>query len=164
MSDIYVGEGSALFVRGDKYNKVQNFKSSYRWTYPDPGDFNIFSIVNYENSIIGKRNLSAVIDNFIIETDIYAELSSDGSLNFNTQYYYDIGLDVFFITIVITGVHKKCNYSSYELDYLVSQNVSASVRNSLKKKSATTEVFHKLLNAKPHLKKLYNKIKTKLGK
>ena len=163
MSDTYVGEGSALFVR-DKCNKVQNFKSSYKWTYPDPGDFNIFSIVKYENSIIGKRNLSAVIDNFIVETDLYAELSSDGSLNFNTQYYYDLGLDVFFITVVITGVHKKCNYSSYELDYLVSQNVSPSVRNALKKKSATTEVFHKLLNAKPHLKKLYNKIRVKLGK
>ena len=163
MSDRYVGEGSALFVR-DKCNKVQNFKSSYKWTYPDPGDFNIFSIVNYENSIIGKRNLSAVIDNFIVETDLYAELSSDGSLNFNAQYYYDEELDVFFITVVITGVHKKCNYSSYELDYLVLQDTTTSVRNSLKKKSASTETFHKLLNAKPHLKKLYNKIKVKLGK
>lgn len=163
MSDTYVGEGSALFVR-DKCNKVQNFKSSYKWTYPDPGDFNIFSIVNYENSIIGKRNLSAVIDNFIVETDLYAELSSDGSLNFNTQYYYDEELDVFFITVVITGVHKKCNYSSYELDYLVLEDASASARNALKKKSASTEVFHKLLNAKPHLKKLYNKVKAKLGK
>ena len=163
MSDTYVGEGSALFVR-DKCNKVQNFKSSYKWTYPDPGDFNIFSIVNYENSIIGKRNLSAVIDNFIVETDLYAELSSDGSLNFNAQYYYDEELDVFFITVVITGVHKKCNYSSYELDYLVLQDTTASARNYLKKKSASTEVFHKLLNAKPHLKKLYNKVKAKLGK
>ena len=163
MSDTYVGEGSALFVR-DKCNKVQNFKSSYKWTYPDPGDFNIFSIVNYENSIIGKRNLSAVIDNFIVETDLYAELSSDGSLNFNAQYYYDEELDVFFITVVITGVHKKCNYSSYELDNLVLENASASARNYLKKKSASTEVFHKLLNAKPHLKKLYNKVKAKLGK
>jgi hypothetical protein len=163
MSDTYVGEGSALFVR-DKCNKVQNFKSSYKWTYPDPGDFNIFSIVNYENSIIGKRNLSAVIDNFIIETDLYAELSSDGTLNFNAQYYFDEDLDVFFITVVIFGVYKKCNYSSYELDYLVLEDTSASVRNALKKKSATTEVFHKLLDAKPHLKKLYNKIRVKLGK
>jgi hypothetical protein len=162
MSDTYVGEGSALFVRGDKCNRVQNFTSSYKWTYPEPGDFNIFSIVNYENSIIGKRNLSAVIDNFIIETDLYAELSSDGSLNFNAQYYYDESLDIFFITVVITGIYKKCNYSSYELDYLVLQD--ASTRNALKKKSASTESFHKLLNAKPHLKKLYNKIKAKLGK
>jgi hypothetical protein len=164
MSDRYVGEGSALFVRGDKCNRVQNFTSSYKWTYPDPGDFNIFSIVNYENSIIGKRNLSAVIDNFIIETDLYAELSSDGTLNFNAQYYFDEDLDVFFITVVIFGVYKKCNYSSYELDYLVLEDTSASVRNALKKKSATTEVFHKLLDAKPHLKKLYNKIRVKLGK
>jgi hypothetical protein len=162
MSDTYVGEGSALFVRGDKCNRVQNFTSSYKWTYPEPGDFNIFSIVNYENSIIGKRNLSAVIDNFIIETDLYAELSSDGSLNFNAQYYYDESLDIFFITVVITGIYKKCNYSSYELDYLVLQD--ASTRNALKNKSASTESFHKLLNAKPHLKKLYNKIKAKLGK
>ena len=65
---------------------------------------------------------------------------------------------------MVTGVHKKCNYSSYELDYLVSENASASVRDALKKKSATTEVFHKLLDAKPHLKKLYNKVKAKLGK
>lgn len=164
MSDTYVGEGSALFVRGDKCNKVQSFKSSYKWAYPDPGDFSIFSIINYENSIIGKRNLSAIIDNFIVDTDLYAELSSDGSLNFNTQYYYDEDLDTFFITVVIYGIYKKCNYSSYELDYLVLQDASASVRNALKKKSANKEVFHKLLNTKPHLKKLYNKIKAKLIK
>lgn len=164
MSDRYVGEGSALFVRGDKCHRVQNFSSSYKWTYPDPGDFSVFSIVNYENSIIGKKNLSAVLDNFIVETDLYSELSSDGLLNFNTQYYYDEGLDTFFITVVITGVYKKCNYSSYELDNLVLQDTSASVRNTLKKKSASTESFHKLLNAKPHLKKIYNKIKAKLAK
>jgi hypothetical protein len=163
MSDTYIGEGSALFVH-DNCNKVQNFKSSYKWTYPEPGDFSVFSIVNYENSIIGKRNLSAVIDNFIVETDLYAELSSDGLLNFNTQYYYDASLDVFFITVVITGVHKKCNYSSYELDYLVLKDTSVSVRNELKKKCASTESFHKLLNKKPHIKKLYNKIKVKLSK
>ena len=163
MSETYVGEGSALFVR-DKCNKVQSFKSSYKWSFPDPGDFNIFSIVNYENTIIGKKNLSAIIDNFIIETDIWAELSSNGLLNFTTQYYYDLDLDAFFIVVVVTGVHKKCNYSSYELDYLVSENASASVRDALKKKSATTEVFHKLLDAKPHLKKLYNKVKAKLAK
>jgi hypothetical protein len=164
MSDRYVGEGSALFVRGDKCNRVQNFRSSYKWTYPDPGDFSVFAIVNYENSIIGKRNLSAVTDNFIVETDLYSELSSDGSLNFNTQYYYDESLDSFFITVVITGVHKKCNYSSYELDNLVLEDTTASVRNTLKKKSASTESFHKLLNSKPHLKKIYNKIKAKLAK
>ena len=164
MSDTYIGEGSALFVKGDKCNRVQNFKSSYKWTYPPPGDFSVFAIVNYENSIIGKRNLSAIQDNFIIETDLYAELSSDGSLNFNTQYYYDEELDIFFITVVIYGIYKKCNYSSYELDYLVLEDTSVSVRNTLKKKCANKEELHKLLNAKPHLKKLYNKIKAKLGK
>ena len=163
MSDTYVGEGSALFVR-DKCNKMQNFTSSYKWTFPDPGDFSIFSIINYENTIIGKKKLSAIIDNFIIETDLWAEISSDGLLNFNTQYYYDLDLDAFFIVVVVTGVHKKCNYSSYELDYLVSQNASASVRNALKKKSANTKKFHKLLNSKLHLKKLYEKIRVKLGK
>ena len=163
MTETYVGEGSALFVR-DNCSKLQSFKSSYKWAFPDPGDFNIFSIVNYENTIIGKKNLSAIIDNFVIETDIWAEISSDGLLNFTTQYYYDLDLDAFFIVVVVTGVHKKCNYSSYEVDYLASQDASASVRDALKKKSASTEVFHKLLDAKPHLKKLYNKIKAKLGK
>jgi len=163
MTETYVGEGSALFV-GDNCYKLKSFKSSYKWAFPDPGDFNIFSIVNYENTIIGKKKLSAIIDNFVIETDIWAEISSDGLLNFTTQYYYDLDLDVFFIVVVVTGVHKKCNYSSYEVDYLASQDASASVRDALKKKSATTEVFHKLLDAKPHLKKLYDKIKAKLGK
>jgi hypothetical protein len=163
MSDTYVGEGSALFVR-DKCNKIQNFKSSYRWSYPFPSDFSVFSIINYQNTIIGKKNLSAIIDNFIEETDLWAEISSDGLLNFNTKYYYDLDLDVFFIVVVVTGVHKKCNYSSYELDYLVSQDASSSVRNALKNKSANTEEFHKLLDAKPHIKNLYDKIKTRLSK
>jgi hypothetical protein len=163
MTEIYVGEGSALFVRNNCH-KLKSFKSSYKWSFPDPGDFNIFSIVNYENSIIGKKNLSAIIDNFVIESELWAEISSDGLLNFNAQYYYDLDLDAFFIVVVITGVHKKCNYSSYEVDYLASQDASVALRNALKKKSADTKKFHKLLNAKPHLKKLYDKIKAKLGK
>ena len=96
MTETYVGEGSALFVR-DNCSKLQSFKSSYKWAFPDPGDFNIFSIVNYENTIIGKKNLSAIIDNFVIESDLWAEISSDGLLNFTTQYYYDLDLDVFLL-------------------------------------------------------------------
>jgi hypothetical protein len=160
MSDIYVGEGSAFFVN-NKCKKIKNFTSSYKWAFPEPGDFSIFSIINYENSIIGKKNLSAVIDdNF----DYWAEVSSNGLLNFNAKYYYDEETDVYFITVITTGVYKKCNYSSYELDYLVLQNSPVSIQDALKKKSANSEEFHKLLDSKPHYKKLYNKIKEKLGK
>jgi hypothetical protein len=158
MSDIYIGEGSAFFVR-DKCKKIKNFTSSYKWAFPDPGDFSVFSIINYENSIIGKKNLSAVIDdNF----DYWAEVSSNGLLNFNAKYYYDENIDAYFITVIATGVYKKCNYSSYELDYLVLED--SSVNNTLKKKSANSEQFHKLLDSKPHYKKLYDKIREKLGK
>jgi hypothetical protein len=158
MSDIYIGEGSAFFVH-NKCKKIKNFTSSYKWAFPDPGDFSIFSIINYENSIIGKKNLSAIIDdNF----DYWAEVSSNGLLNFNAKYYYDEDIDAYFITVIATGVYKKCNYSSYELDYLVLED--SSVNNTLKKKSANSEQFHKLLDSKPHYKKLYDKIREKLGK
>jgi hypothetical protein len=158
MSDIYIGEGSAFFVH-NKCKKIKNFTSSYKWAFPDPGDFSIFSIINYENSILGKKNLSAVIDdNF----DYWAEVSSNGLLNFNAKYYYDEDIDAYFIIVIITGVYKKCNYSSYELDYLVLED--SSVNNTLKKKSANSEQFHKLLDSKPHYKKLYDKIINKLGK
>ena len=158
MSDIYIGEGSAFFVH-NKCKKIKNFTSSYKWAFPDPGDFSVFSSINYENSIIGKKNLSAVIDdNF----DYWAEVSSNGLLNFNAKYYYDEDIDAYFITVIATGVYKKCNYSSYELDYLVLED--SSINNTLKKKSANSEQFHKLLDSKPHYKKLYDKIREKLGK
>jgi len=158
MSDIYIGEGSAFFVH-NKCKKIKNFTSSYKWAFPDPGDFSVFSIINYENSILGKKNLSAVIDdNF----DYWAEVSSNGLLNFNAKYYYDEDIDAYFITVIATGVYKKCNYSSYELDYLVLED--SPVNNTLKKKSANSEQFHKLLDSKPHYKKLYDKIREKLGK
>jgi hypothetical protein len=160
MSEKYIGEGSAFIVH-NKCNKVKNFTSSYKWAFPEPGDFSNFSIINYENSIIGKKNLSAVIDdNF----DYWSEVSSNGLLNFNTKYYYDEDLDAYFITVIATGVYKKCNYSSYELDYLVLQDSSVSVRDALKNKSANSEEFHKLLESKSHYKKIYNKIKEKLSK
>ena len=160
MGDKYIGEGSAFLVR-DICNKVKGFNSSYKWAYPNPGDFSIFSIVNYENSIIGKMNLSAVIDdNF----DYWAEISSNGLLNFNAKYYYDEESDVFFIVVIATGIYKKCNYSSYELDYLVLQDTTSSTYQALKKKSANSEEFHKLLDTKPHYKKLYDKIRDKLDK
>ena len=50
MSDIYIGEGSAFFVH-NKCKKIKNFTSSYKWAFPDPGDFSVFSSINYENSI-----------------------------------------------------------------------------------------------------------------
>ncbi len=34
-------------------------------------------------------------------------------------------LDTFFIVVVVTGVHKKCNYSSIELDRRVLTATSA---------------------------------------
>jgi hypothetical protein len=89
------------------------------------------------------------------------ELSSDGLLNFSTRYFRDGRF--YFVYVRITGVYKKCNYSSYELDILTSSSFAAS-NDSLQKKSDSSEEFHKLLDSNPNLKKKYLQIKAKLGK
>ena len=106
-----------------------------------------------------KRILSAIFD---VNTN---EISSDGLLNFNAEYFIDPDTEIFYIYLIITGVYKKCNYASEELDvFTPTASSSAVVVNTLKKKSKSPEEFHKLLDEKPNLKKKYLQLKAKLGK
>ena len=54
-----------------------------------------------------------------------------------------------FINVIISGVYKKCNYSSEEIDMIVTTSASASNIESITKKSRSSEEFHKLLEEKP---------------
>jgi hypothetical protein len=158
MSVIYTGSGEALVVKSN-CNKLVPFTSSYK--YIDGGSIN-YSLwkIEYNNSFIGSRTLSAI-------ANYGSEISSDGSLNFNAEYFYDSVTEVFYIYLSITGVYKKCNYASFELDsfiYNPASSSSAASRDSLKKKSGSSEKFHKLLDSNPNLKKKYLQIKAKLGK
>jgi len=152
MSETYTGSGQALII-SSKCNKLVPFTSSYKWTYGGDGSDVTLAKLEYENSFIGSRTLSAVYGN--------EELSSDGLLNFSTCYFRDGRF--YFVYVRITGVYKKCNYSSHELDILTSSSFAAS-NDSLQKKYGSSEEFHKLLDSNPNLKKKYLQIKAKLGK
>lgn len=167
-SGTYTGSGEALILNA-KCNKLIPFTSSYTWT--NGGDGSNFSLpyINYENSIIGKRKFCAVYKFTYIPTfdnivNYWNELGFDGSLNYNASYFYDFDFDIFFGIISIYGKYKSCNYSSEEIDYLVTTSLSASSKEALKKKSGSIEELHKLLDEKPALKKRYLEIKAKLGK
>jgi hypothetical protein len=164
MSDIfkYTGVGEA-FIVGEKCKQLKPFTSSYTWEFPNPLEKSIFSKVNYENSIIGKRTLSAVTSPYDIpNVSNFSEMSSDGLLNFYANYYsFD---DREYIVVRITGIYKKCNYSSREVDYYIPTITSANNLESIKKKSGSSEEFHKLLESDPELNKLYLKLKAKIDK
>jgi len=164
MSETYSGLGDALVVNNN-CKSLKQFTSSYKWTFPTDA-YSAFSVINYQNSFIGKRTLSAVFinDSNSDSTNYWNEISSDGLLNFKAEYYYDSSIDSTFILVTITGVYKKCNYSSREIDLLVSETTSASVKEKLKKGSRSSEDFHKLLNSDQSLNKKYLKLKAKHGK
>jgi hypothetical protein len=157
MSETYIGTGEALVI-SNKCNKIVPFTSSYTWTFSNDSNYVLYKI-NYNNSFIGSRILSANYD-----YHLFVEISSDGLLNFNATYYYDEETKKNYIFLSINGVYKKCNYSSYELDV---ETPSSSVNEELKKKSRSFESsveFHKLLDSNPDLKKRYLQIKEKFGK
>jgi len=157
MSGTYTGSGRALVV-SSKCNKLVDFTSSYTWSIGGDGSDDYLYKIEYNNSLIGSRTLSAVID--LVEDE---EICSDKCLNFITNYFVDEDTGVFFVYVTINGVYKKCNYSSYEID-VESAALSAASRDVLKKKSRSSEEFHKLLDSKADLKKKYLEIKAKLGK
>lgn len=151
MSYTYSGEGEALVVR-EKCNALKPFTSSY--TYTCENDYCNLSIVNYQNSVIGKKLLSAVYDD-----NNFKDYSSNGLLNFYIDYY-NVD-DNYYIILFITGVHKKCNYSSYEIDYYVPSATNKVVSDNLKSKSRGADEFYKLLESNTGLKKSFLKLKTK---
>lgn len=165
----FTGEGVALLV-GQNCSVVKDFTSTYKWSWAPPGPDAVgygLQIVDYENSIIGKKRLSANYTNFLRNydtTDI--QIASTGSLTFITAYYFDFETYNYYLNVNIIGVHKKCNYSSNEFDFFVPPPNSkiSSKLEALKKDSKSSEELHKLLDEKPHLKKIYLKIKAKLGK
>ena len=172
MSDIpsgtYTGSGEALILNA-KCNKLIPFTSSYTWTLGGDGsNYGLYNI-NYKNSIIGKRTFCAVykysyFPNNSNISNYWNELGFDGSLNFNTSYFYDFEDDLLFIVVSIYGKYKSCNYCSEEIDYSITTSASASTKEALKKKSGSIEQLHKLLDEKPALKKRYLEIMAKLGK
>ena len=160
MSDkfTYSGEGQALVVR-EKCNELKSFTSSY--TYACGNDECNLSILNYQNSFIGKKLLSAVYGG----TSTYnssVEFSSTGLLNFYAHYYNVDG--IYLIVVFITGIHKKCNYSSYEIDYEVPSATNTALHAKLKAKAKSADEFHKLLESNTGLKKIYLKLKAKSNK
>ena len=166
-SRTYTGSGEALVLNA-KCNKLIPFTSSYTWTNGGDGSNYFLLNIDYKNSIIGKRTFCAVEKNTYLPSDItinyWNELGFDGSLNYNTSYFYDVVDNLLYIVVSIYGKYKSCNYSSEEIDYSVTTSASASTKEALKKKSGSIEQLHKLLDEKPALKKRYLEIKAKLGK
>lgn len=148
-------------ILSSKCNKLVPFTSSYRWTYGGDGSSNYLSKINYNNSFISSKVFSGVFTTSYVLGSNFVEIGSDGLLNFNTSYYYDSSTCTNYVNVKITGVYKKCNYSSDELDYLTSYSSTASVKVN---KTGSSEEFHKLLDSNPNLKKKYLQIKAKLGK
>jgi hypothetical protein len=161
MSGTFIGSGDALIL-SDKCNKLVPFTSSYTYTFGGDGSSILLSKINYNNSFIGSRVFSAVFTTSDVLGSNFVEIGSDGLLNFNTSYYFDSSTDTNFIYVTITGVYKKCNYASYELDNLTPSSSAASVK--VNNKTGSSEEFHKLLDSNPNLKKKYLQIKAKLGK
>ena len=150
----YSGEGQALVVQ-EKCNKVIDFTSSYAYT--NGNNSGSLSITNYENSFLGKKVLTSSYSYFNDK-----EFSTDGLLNFNAQYYNVDGNK--FIVVFISGVHKKCNYSSYEIDFYVPPVTNTALHANLKLKGKGADEFNKLLESNAGLKKLYLKLKAKSDK
>jgi len=148
----FSGEGNALLV-SEKCNQLKPFKS--RSNYIPNGGFYTY---NYENTIIGKNLLSLVYysPNFRQEY-----IGSNGLLNFNIINYVDKG--IFYSIVYITGIYKKCNYSSRELQRIeITQETSNSVIDHLKSIARGTDEFNKALESDPYLKKSYLKLNSKI--
>jgi hypothetical protein len=154
MSETFTGLGEA-YVNGNKCGIFLPFTSSYKLTFIGDGT----AYLEYKNSFIGVRKLSSVFNSYL-----NVRLASDGLLNFISVLYFNDETNSYFRNTTITGVYKKCNYSSNELDYYDINATSTSHKKDLHEKSESSEEFHKLLNSNPNLKKKYLQIKAKLGK
>ena len=167
-SETYSGSGEAIVLNA-KCNKLISFTSSYKWTNGGDGSNYDLVIINYQNSLIGKRKFTAAYKNTYLPTtnnkrSYWNELGSDGDLNFNTTYFFDTNTEIYFIVVTIYGKYKSCSYSSEELDYEVTIPTTADDEEDEYNKTRSSEEFHRLLDSKPNLKKRYLQIKTKLGK
>jgi hypothetical protein len=152
MSFQHSGEGTALIVR-PKCNKIKKFKSSLILKFTD--DMNT-RIIEYKNSLIGKRLLAGIIQTF---PNMYA---SNDSLNFRFIYFSNSQNRSGWI-IYITGVYKKCQYTSREVQYF-DPSISATnttildLVSRLNSFSLKDEELNKLLKSDPELNRLYIKL------
>jgi hypothetical protein len=167
-SDTYSGSGEAIVLNA-KCNKLIPFTSSYKWTNGGDGSNFRLLIIDYENTIIGKRKFTAAYKNTYLPDNnnkkaYWNELGSDGDLNFNTTYFYDNSTKLFFIVVTIYGKYKSCSYSSEELDYKITIPTTTNDKKYEYNKTRSSEDFHRLLDSSPNLKKSYLEIKAKLGK
>jgi len=147
----FSGIGNSLVVN-EKCNSNKIFTSSYTTEFSND-DFLL--ILNYQNSFIGKRLLSTVFNGNEVVT------GSDGLLNFRVQYYFDSETNISYIIVFINGIYKKCNYSSYEVDFLVPSATNKALHDNLKSKAKGADELHKLLESNPSLNKLFLKLKEK---
>jgi len=154
MSEKFSGSGEGLIVN-DNNEQLRTFSSVYTYRYAK-NDSELFSIIDYENSIIGKRKLSAIFTNRVTGSS-FIEYASDGLLNFATEYFFP------FIIVTITGEYNKSNYSSSEIDEykgLVTAK-STFLQDEFKKRSMSEDEFNSKLEANPFLRKKYNEIISK---
>lgn len=163
MDGSFTGFGNAYII-SSKCKKLIPFTSSYSYIFSEEGSIENrnFSTITYKNSLIGTKILSAVYGPKYEDSAVYQELASDGLLNFVNIFFFDEQLNNFFVIITITGRYKKCNYSSIDLQYRLPSK--SSFVNDLKKKSRSSEEFHKILDKNEDLKKKYLQIKSKLSK
>ena len=147
----FSGIGNSLVVN-EKCNSNKIFTSSYTTEFSND---EYLLILNYQNSFIGKRLLSTVYNGNEVVT------GSDGLLNFTVQYFAGSDNNVAYIVVFINGIYKKCNYSSYEIDYVVPSSTNKAVHDKLKSKAKGADEFHKLLESNASLNKLFLKLKEK---
>lgn len=149
MSFNYSGSGQALVVR-EKCNANKPFTSSSEITN-NPLDI-WTKIFKYKNSVIGKRLFSAVLTNPL------ALIASDAQFVFKiVPFNNDLGS---FVIIWITGVFKKCNYSSREIQKL---NIPVTAANKEDKSvfgsiAQGGDELKKILDADPVLRESYEKL------
>lgn len=158
MSETFSGEGQALVVH-DNIDGLRPFSSV--WAYKEAAPGSRFSIVDYQNSVIGRRKLSSIFTDYVNGSN-GRDYASDGLLNFVAAYYASSSGN-FFVIVTITGVYNKCNYSSIEIDQYrgVTSISSKSVNNESGKKSISEEEFNAILDAHPFLREKYNEIVSK---
>jgi hypothetical protein len=145
-SEDYLGIGEALVVR----EKCESIKLiTAKTTFKNS---NNFTIINYENSIIGKQVLSGLTDNF-------SAIASNTSLVFRFQKFEFLG--ILFLVTEITGDYKKCNYSSLDIQLHIPSATNKALYDNLKSKAKGADEFHKLLESNASLNKLFLKLKEK---
>ena len=144
MSSFYYGEGQALVVC-EECNT-----SSLILTSTD--DF-YSKILQYENSVIGKKLLAGTLTN-----NPFNLIASDGLLNYRFIPFFND--DRSGLITYITGIYKKeRNYCSREIQYFIpSVTDNIVVNNNFSSVAIREEEFNKLLEDDLLLKQLYQKL------